>query len=66
MVKAQTVNNITNMTSPTLVNKELSVIIGELILESNTQSEGTRSNQGWNNNPTASKGSVTNYNGEIG
>ena len=66
MVKAQTVNNITNRTSPTLVNKELSVNIGELILESNTQSEGSRSSQGWNNYPTAGKGRVTNYNVEIG
>lgn len=33
---------MTNMTSPTLVNKELSVSIDDLILESKTQSEGMR------------------------
>ena len=42
MVNAQTETNITNMTSPTLVNKELSVSIGELILESKTQSKGMK------------------------
>jgi hypothetical protein len=43
MVNAQTENNMTNMTSPTtLVNKELSLNIGEIILESKTQSEGMR------------------------
>ena len=43
MVNAQTETNTTNMTSPsTLNNKELSLSIGELILESKTQSEGMK------------------------
>src|SRR6187200_3712951 len=43
MVNAQTETNITNMTSPnTLTKKELSLSIGELILESKTQSEGMK------------------------
>jgi hypothetical protein len=42
IVNAQTETNMTNTTSPTLVNKELSVSIGELILESKTQSEGMK------------------------
>jgi len=42
MVNAQTETNITNMTSPTLINKELSLSIGDLILESKTQSEGMK------------------------
>jgi len=42
MVNAQTETNMTNMTSPTLAKKELSVNIGELILESKTQSEGMK------------------------
>ena len=42
MVNAQMETNMTNMTSPTLVNKELPVNIGELILESKTQSEGMK------------------------
>ena len=42
MVNAQMETNMTNMTSPTLVNKKLSVSIGELILESKTQSEGMK------------------------
>ncbi len=44
IVNAQTTetSSMTNMTSPTLVNKELSVSIGDLILESKTQSEGMR------------------------
>lgn len=43
MVNAQTETNMTNMTSPTtLGNKELSLSIGELIVESKTQSEGMK------------------------
>ncbi len=43
MVNAQMETNMTNMTSPiTLSNKELSLIIGELIVESKTQSEGLK------------------------
>jgi hypothetical protein len=43
MVNAQMETNMTNMTSPTtLSNKELSLIIGELIVESKTQSEGMK------------------------
>lgn len=43
MVNAQTETNMTNMTSPTtLTKKELSLSIGELILESKTQSEGMK------------------------
>jgi hypothetical protein len=42
-VNAQTETNMTNMTSPTtLGNKELSLSIGELIVESKTQSEGMK------------------------
>ena len=39
MVNAQTETNMDNMTNPTLAKKELSLSIGELILESKTQSE---------------------------
>jgi hypothetical protein len=39
---AQTEINITNMTNLTLRKKELSVSIGDLILESKTQSEGIK------------------------
>ena len=43
MVNAQMETNMTNMTSPTtLSNKELSLSIGELIVESKTQSEGMK------------------------
>ena len=42
MVYAQTENNMTNMTSHSLVNNELSVNIGELIFESKSQSEGMK------------------------
>ena len=42
MVNAQTETSMTNMTSPTLAKKELSLSIGELILESKTQSEGMK------------------------
>ncbi len=42
MVNAQTETNMTNMTSPTVAKKELSLSIGELILESKTQSEGMK------------------------
>ena len=43
MVNAQMETNMTNMTSPTtLSNKELSLSIGELIVESRTQSEGMK------------------------
>jgi hypothetical protein len=43
MVNAQTETNMTNMTSPTtLGNEELSLSIGELIVESKTQSEGMK------------------------
>lgn len=43
MVNAQTENNISNMTnSTTLGNKDLSLSIGDLILESKTKSEGTK------------------------
>lgn len=43
MVNAQMETNMTNMTSPTTrVSKELSLSIGELIVESKTQSEGMK------------------------
>jgi hypothetical protein len=42
MVNAQTETNMTNMTSPKLINKDLSLSIGDLILESKTQSEGMK------------------------
>ena len=43
MVNAQMETNMTNMTSPTtLSSKELSLSIGELIVESKTQSEGMK------------------------
>ena len=42
MVNAQTETNMDNMTNPTLAKKELSLSIGELILESKTQSEGMK------------------------
>ena len=43
MVNAQMETNMTNMTSPTtLSNNELSLSIGELIVESKTQSEGMK------------------------
>src|SRR5574339_6307 len=42
MVNAQTETNMANMTSPTLSNKELSLSIGELIVESKTESEGKK------------------------
>jgi hypothetical protein len=43
MVNAQMETKMTNMTSPTtLSNKELSLSIGELIVESKTQSEGMK------------------------
>ena len=43
MVNAQMETNMTNMTSPTtLSNKELSLSIGELIVESKTKSEGMK------------------------
>ncbi|HET9774787.1 MAG TPA: hypothetical protein VFP25_07365 [Nitrososphaeraceae archaeon] len=42
MVNAQTETNMANMTTPTLSNKELSLSIGELIVESKTQSEGMK------------------------
>ena len=43
IVNAQMETNMTNMTSTTkLVNKELSASIGELIVESKTQSEGMK------------------------
>ena len=43
MVNAQTETNMTNMTSPTtLAKNEPSLSIGELILESKTQSEGMK------------------------
>ena len=43
MVNAQMETNMTNMTSPTTIsNKELSLSIGELIVESKTQSEGMK------------------------
>ena len=43
MVNAQMETNMTNMTSPTtLSNKELSLSIGELIVETKTQSEGMK------------------------
>jgi hypothetical protein len=42
MVNAQTEIKTTNMTSQILVNKELSVSIGDLIFESKTQSEGMK------------------------
>lgn len=42
VVNAQTETNMTNMTSPTLAKNELSLRIGELIVESKTQSEGMK------------------------
>lgn len=42
MVNAQTENNITNLTNSILGNKDLSLSIGELILESKTKSEGIK------------------------
>ena len=43
MVNAQMETNMTNMTSPTTLNsKELSLSIGELIVETKTQSEGKK------------------------
>ena len=42
MVNAQTETNMSNMTSPTIAKKELSLNIGDLILESKTQSEGMK------------------------
>ena len=42
MVNAQTETSMTNMTSSTLAKNELSLSIGELILESKTQSEGMK------------------------
>jgi hypothetical protein len=42
MVNAQTETNIANMTSLTQAKNELSLSIGELILESKTQSEGMK------------------------
>jgi hypothetical protein len=42
IVNAEKENNITNMTNLTLPKKEPSVSIGDLILESKTQSEGIK------------------------